>query len=179
MNRIRVVGNSGSGKTTFSAEFAAILKIPHIELDALHHQPNWEKPETGKFLSDVEQATKSDRWIVDGNYSTASEILWRKADTLIFLDLPLRLALYRSTRRSLTRIFTKEILWNGNRETWSALFSFNREKNLLLWTLTNYKERRKLYLSSELLEFNPNLKVIHLTSTTEVANFLETIRKDL
>ena len=78
MNRIQVVGNSGSGKSTLSAKLAAVLGIPHIELDAHFHQPNWSRPEEFQFLSKVDLATRSDRWVVDGNYSSVRPILWKK-----------------------------------------------------------------------------------------------------
>jgi adenylate kinase family enzyme len=176
MNRIRVVGSSGSGKTTFSDELSRKLKIPHIELDALFHQPNWTKPDEARFIQDVTTATQGNRWIVEGNYSSVSEFLWTKADTLIFLDLPLRTVLFRSTLRSLRRILTREVLWNGNVETWSAIFSFNKRNNMILWTLSKHRSRKAFYSDPELLQKHPNLVLIRLKSIQEISDFLTNIK---
>jgi len=44
VKRINVKGTSGSGKSTFAAELARRLDLPYVELDALHHGPNWSEP---------------------------------------------------------------------------------------------------------------------------------------
>ncbi len=172
MNRIQVVGNSGSGKSTLSAKIANTLDIPHIEIDALFHQPNWSRPDEVQFLHDVDQATQSERWVVDGNFSSVRPLLWEKIDTLVFIDFPIVFALFRITKRSIKRILTREVLWGTNRETWGSLFSYRREKNLLLWTLSNFKRRRALYLNPELSITYPNLSVIRLRNKTELVKFL-------
>ena len=40
MQRVSVIGVTGSGKTTLAAALAAKLQVPYIELDALHWEPN-------------------------------------------------------------------------------------------------------------------------------------------
>jgi cytidylate kinase len=40
-NRVVVVGNSGSGKTTFALRLAQALDLTHVELDSIYHQPGW------------------------------------------------------------------------------------------------------------------------------------------
>ncbi len=177
MNRIQVVGNSGSGKSTFSAKIASALGIPNIELDSLFHQPNWRRPDEAQFLRDVDQATQSEMWVVDGNYSAVRPLLWEKIDTLVFIDITLPLTLFRTAKRSIKRIISREVLWGTNRETWGSLFSYKREKNLLLWTLSNFKKRRALYLNPELPIIYPNLRVIHLRNKTELAEFLAKLHK--
>lgn len=44
MQRLSVVGNSGSGKTTIAAELARLIGAPHLELDSVFHQPGWVPP---------------------------------------------------------------------------------------------------------------------------------------
>ncbi len=57
------------------------LKAPRIELDALHWLPNWAERDKLEFLSLVAKATEGDRWVVDGNYSFARDLLWPKQPT--------------------------------------------------------------------------------------------------
>ncbi len=43
MQRISVIGTSGSGKTTVARRIAESLGFPHVELDALHWEPGWKE----------------------------------------------------------------------------------------------------------------------------------------
>ena len=74
--RVWVCGLSGSGKTTVARHLARILRVPHVELDALHwrHRPDWGMPSDEEFLPDVRQATAGDAWVVEGNYSRSRDI---------------------------------------------------------------------------------------------------------
>ncbi len=74
-DRISVVGNTGSGKTTLAAELADMLGCPHIELDALHWGPDWTPQPVDIFRDRVRQATAGERWVVDGNYSRVRDII--------------------------------------------------------------------------------------------------------
>ena len=89
MERVLVVGPAGAGKTTFAAALARATGLPHIELDSIYHQPGWTALPDSEFRERVARATRSNGWIVDGNYaSTLQDILWSRADTIIWLDLP-------------------------------------------------------------------------------------------
>jgi adenylate kinase family enzyme len=114
VDRVVVVGACGSGKTTVARSLATKLGAPFVELDALHHGPAWSVRPT--FTHDVDLATQGPRWVVDGNYSAVRDLLWSRADAIVWLDLPLWLVEYRVIRRSLFRWMVRSELWNGNRE---------------------------------------------------------------
>ena len=121
MRRINLKGTSGSGKTTFGAELGRRLGLPYVELDALHHGPNWAEPTDEEFRARVREAMDSrpDGWVIDGNYESKLETtLTGEADTIVWLDLPLGLKLRRVWRRTHQRIRDDVELWNGNRESW-------------------------------------------------------------
>ena len=40
--RIAITGASGNGKTTLARRLAETCDLRHVEIDALHHGPNWE-----------------------------------------------------------------------------------------------------------------------------------------
>jgi len=83
--RIVVVGTSGAGKTTLAKNIAAALAIPHIELDALHWDPDWRGlsvTDPDEFIRRVAAATAGDAWVVDGNYGLVRALTWRRATHL-------------------------------------------------------------------------------------------------
>ncbi|CAG0943910.1 partial gluconokinase, partial [Anaerolineae bacterium] len=95
MKRISVVGVTGSGKTTFARQLAQRLGYPHIEMDALHWEPNWVQAPWDVFRARVDLALHGDTWVIDGNYSRARDIVWERADAVIWLDYALPLVLWR------------------------------------------------------------------------------------
>ncbi|HEY9673224.1 MAG TPA: hypothetical protein V6D11_17405 [Waterburya sp.] len=159
--RISVVGSSGSGKTTLARQISQRLTIPHVELDALYHEPNWAQAPTDVFRKRVEQSLSSDRWVVDGNYSQVRDIVWSRADTVVWLDYPLPVIMGRVVRRTLRRVVLQEELWNGNRETWQTTFS---RDSIILWVLTTYHKRRKEYPMLLTQSEYTHLEVVHLRS---------------
>lgn len=141
--RVSVIGSTGSGKTTFARTLAQRRGIPCVELDALHWGPNWTMPPTDEFRARVAEALSGDRWVTDGNYSKVRDVIWGRADTLIWLDYPLPVVFWRLTKRTLRRIVTQEELWGGNRETWRGQF-WDRD-SLFLFLLRTYRSRRRTF----------------------------------
>jgi hypothetical protein len=142
--RINVRGTSGSGKTTLARALAEGLGVPHIELDALHHGPNWAQPTRDEFRARV-QATldaSPDGWVVDGNYdSKLDQMILAAADTVVWLDLPLPFVLHQLWRRTSHRIIHNVELWNGNRESWSG--AFLGPESLFVWAVRSHLRHRR------------------------------------
>jgi adenylate kinase family enzyme len=167
-----VVGTSGSGKSTLAREVAAILGVPHLELDGVHHQPNWTPLPAEKFREVVGTAVEQDGWVIDGNYSSVSPIVWARADTVIWLDLPRRTVMRRIIWRTLNRVIRKEELWNGNRERWRNFFSWNPEQSVISWAWHKYAPNRDRYTAAAVDPINAHLTFIHLTSRADITTFL-------
>ena len=115
MERVLIAGISGAGKTTLARRLSVRHALPRYELDALHHGPGWVKrPE---FEEDVRRFSAGDRWVTEAQYHRyLGNLLWERADTVIWLDLPRRTIMSRVVRRSVLRALTRRELWNGNRE---------------------------------------------------------------
>jgi len=174
--RIVVVGSSGSGKTTLAETIARKLNIPHIELDALHWQANWQETELEVFRHRVELALEGQEWVLDGNYAKVRDITWGRADTLLWLELPLPVVLWRLTRRTVQRAVSQEELWNGNRENWhEALFS---RDSLFLHMLRTRKRHRQDYTQLVKEPEYSHLQVIHLRSLTQVNDWIAQLSRD-
>jgi adenylate kinase family enzyme len=103
---VAVVGCSGSGKTTLDAALARALGVTHIELDSIYHQPGWTPPVGRGVSGRVTAATKPDTWVVDGNYTVVRDIIWERADTVVWFDLPYVKVMARTIRRTVRRSFT-------------------------------------------------------------------------
>ncbi len=120
MRRVSVVGNSGSGKSTLARELALVLGVPYVELDSLFHQPGWVPLAEDEFRRVVGAAAAVDGWVMDGNYSAVRPIVWTRADTVVWLDLPRRTVMRQVVWRTVRRAVTRQELWNGNREPLSG-----------------------------------------------------------
>ena len=141
--RVVVVGTTGSGKTTTARQLARKLGIRHVELDALHWGPNWTPVPRHVFRERVGEALCGDRWVADGNYSVVRDIVWRRADTIVWLDYRLAVIMWRLVARTLRRAIRREELWQGNRE--SLRKTLLSRDSLLLWALRTYRRRRRDY----------------------------------
>jgi adenylate kinase family enzyme len=141
MRRVAVVGNSGSGKTRLAAQLAGRLGVPHVDLDAIYWGPNWSHLDLETLQTRVRDVTAGDAWVCDGNYVTVRAIVLERADTVIWLDLPLRTCLVRTLRRTVRRIRSGEELWAGNHETWRKAF-VGREA-LVWWLITQHHRKRR------------------------------------
>ncbi len=161
-NRINVGGTSGCGKSTLSASLGLILDIPHIELDSLNHMPGWTIRPNEEFRALVSEAISQEKWVVDGNYSRARDLVLARADTLILLDYPLPLILARLTRRTFRRWSRNEVLWGVNRESlWKHFFT---RDSLYLWVLQTYRRRRQQALDLIADPQNRDKTVLHFKS---------------
>ncbi len=171
-----MVGCSGSGKTTLARSLAVESGARHIELDSIYHQPDWTPLDDEEFRTRVEEATREGRWVCDGNYSAIREIVWNRADTVVWFDLPFSVALARTIRRTVRRTLTREELWNGNREPMSNLWSLNPEKSIIAWTATRHKQYRQRYAEAALSPEWAGLRFVRLRSQREADGFLAGVR---
>lgn len=170
IRRAVVVGTTGCGKTTLAARLAERLSVPHVEMDALHWDPGWQEAELEVFRQRVSDALAGEAWVADGNYSKVRDIVWARADTLVWLDLNLARILWRVTWRTWRRVVTGEELWNGNRETWrDAVFS---REALFIYALKSHKRRRRQYEAALAEPCHAHLRVVRLRTPREVEDWL-------
>ncbi|MDP9469963.1 MAG: adenylate kinase [Chloroflexota bacterium] len=168
--KIVVKGTSGAGKSTFAAEVARRLSLPHVELDALHHGPNWREPTAEAFRARVRDlmATAPDGWVIDGNYdSKLGDTVVGGAEAIIWLDLPFWVKLRRLWRRTVHRIRAGVELWNGNRETWREAV-FGRD-SLFLWLIRTHVRHRREWPA----RFKEDPRLVRLRSDAEARRWLD------
>src|SRR5690348_11890586 len=149
VQRVSVVGTSGSGKSTSGAVLAARLGADFLELDSVFHQPGWVPLPREEFRRRVAAAVAGQRWVIDGSCSSqVRDLVWARADTVVWLDLPRRTIVRRIIWRSFRRAAGRIELWNGNRERWRNFFTLDKEESVIAWAWQTYASRRERYLAA-------------------------------
>lgn len=166
MQRVLILGSGGAGKTTLARQLASRLDLPLIHLDAHYWHPHWT-PSTGiEWRHTVQALAQQDRWIMDGNYRGSLDLRLPHADTIIFLDMPRHLCLWRilkrwlryagTTRPDLAADCPERLDWSFIRYVWS------------------YSSRRPALLA-KLRALPPDKSVVMLQSPADVQQFLNNL----
>jgi adenylate kinase family enzyme len=141
--RIVVVGTSGAGKTTLARRIAALLELPHIELDAINWQSGWRdltRHDPEEFVRRVAEAIKAEAWVLDGNYGPVRDMVWPRATHLVWLDYERPVIMARVISRTFVRALLRTELWAGNRERWRQLL---RPSHPIRWAWSTWERRRR------------------------------------
>lgn len=168
MSRVSVVGVSGAGKSTLARQLANRLGVPHVELDAIFHQAGWKPLPPRQFARRVRTVAAGDNWVIDGNYSIVHQFVWRRADTVIWIDLPRRTVMRWIIWRTVRRLITGGELWNGNRERWRNLLTWDPEQSVISWAWHHYGTYRERYTAAMADPAYRHLRFIHVTTPAEL-----------
>ena len=162
MDRIVVLGTTGAGKTTLAAEIARALRVPHFELDYYRFRPNWVETPNDEFRESVREALRGDRWVADGNYGLARDVIWPRATLLVWLDYPIYVVMWRLFWRTVGRGVLRKELWHGNRE--KLWWHFVTRDSLFLWALKTHWRRRRQIPEQLARPEHGHLELVHLRS---------------
>jgi len=143
--RIIVVGVTGSGKSMLAEQLARKLGLVYIELDALYWKPGWVDSGNAEFREKVDHATRAPGWVLAGNYAKVRDIIWPRAEALVWLDYPFLLALGRLWSRTWHRWWTKELLWGTNYERLLPQFKLWSKESLFNWLVQSYGRHKQQY----------------------------------
>lgn len=143
MQRVVVIGATGSGKTTFAKKLAQCLSCDHYQIDELRFLANWETRTWEELRGILAGIIDRPAWVMDGNYSKVRDLTWGNADTVIWLNYSFPVAFSRLVKRTMRRIITREELFGGCVETFQSQF-FSKD-SLFLWFFQTYWKRRKEY----------------------------------
>jgi adenylate kinase family enzyme len=172
-HRICVIGTTGSGKSTMAGKLARQLHIPHIELDAFHWEPGWQEADRQQTRLRVSEIAQADAWVVDGNYGFLRDILWSRAEAVVWLDFSLGLIFWRLWWRTWKRVLSKEMLWGTNRERLGEQF-FSKD-SLFLWAIKTHRKHKMDYANLPSLPEYHHIKVYRLGNPRAAKHFLGSI----
>jgi adenylate kinase family enzyme len=165
VQRVAIVSGPGAGKSTL----ARALGLPHVELDALWWESGWRQTPLDLFQARVREVVDGDAWVIDGFYveEAGVPIVWARADTLVWLDLPRQRCVPRAVRRSLGQVVRRVELWNGNRQRASVLTPFS------VWRLWRRWPTYPATIERALAAHDwSHLDVVRLRSDDDVRRFL-------
>jgi adenylate kinase family enzyme len=161
MQRIMILGSGGAGKSTLARQLGDVLSLPVTHIDQLFWQPHWHAVERDTLIARQHAVVTQPQWILDGNYTSTLDIRLAHADTVIVLNMPRWLCLYRViVRRIVYHNRTRPDMGADCPEhlTWEFL--------QFIW---NYPKRIPA------LKSLPDTQVIYLNSPAEVSAFLTTL----
>ncbi len=174
-HRILVLGRTGSGKTTLARELAACLGVPHVELDSLYFGPGFETAPMPVLRERTSAAVAGERWVIDGNKSAVRDVVWPRADTVVWLDYPVAVSLWRLGRRAVRRTSSLKAE-SAASEDRAAL-----PKQMLLaargvtTALRSHAGQRREYPRMFAAPQNQHLQVVRLRSSRETRRWLERV----
>lgn len=170
MKKIIVVGSGGAGKSTFAMRLGAILGIEVIHLDKLYWKPNWVKTHEDEWSRIIEDHLRRESWIMDGNFGGTRAMRLRACDTVIWLDIPRRVCMYRILKRA--------VVYRNRRRPDMAEGCHERlDWEFIKW-VWNYPRRAKLRVVAE-IESLEDKNVVILRSSRDASKFLTTMQSEL
>ena len=172
--RVLVIGSSCAGKSTFARALSQLAALPCTELDELFWGPDWTPKPPEAFRALAADAAAGERWVIEGNYSDVRELLWPRAELVIWLNYPFALVCWRALRRTLARNLEREALWHGNRESFRR--SFLSRESILVWVATTFRRRRAQFEALRAEGAYPQLAWLEFRQPRQAQAFLCDLR---
>jgi predicted kinase len=170
--RVLILGRTGSGKTTLARELAAAIDVPHVELDALYFGPAFSTVPLPLLRERTTAAIAGERWVTDGNKSAVRDLVWPRADTVVWLDYPVAVSLWRLGKRALwrTSVLTTEASQTGDKAGLPKQM-LSAAKGVLT-ALRSHRGQRRAYPKMFAEPQNQHLAVVRLRSPRATRRWL-------
>ena len=129
-----VIGCAGSGKSTLARQLAGLTGLPLVERDGLGAEGS------AGYLSAIAEMAARPRWILDGAPYYADELVYSAADTVVFLDYPKTVVLWRVLRRT-ARVEALRRPVGAHRP--QGLSALGDREHPLRWAWTSHADRHR------------------------------------
>ena len=167
MNRVLIIGNAGSGKTTFAKKLAEKTSLPLVHLDRLYWHGSWEHLERDAFDAVLQAQLDKPRWIIDGNFNRTLPHRLQYCDTVFFFDLPVASCVTGITKRLLANYRKTRDDMGGNCEERLGKNTLSLYRNVLHFN----RQHRKDYHA--LLSQQSHIKVVVFNNHRQAKAFLQ------
>lgn len=157
--RILVIGSGASGKSTLADQLGKKLRFPVIHLDWEYWHSGWIENSEQNWKPKIDHLITPPEWIFDSNVSGLFDDRFHAADTIIFLDFPRWISLYRLLKRK-----------------WISKGKKGRSDGAYLKWAWNFPHQSRPALLQKLHEVSSTKTVITLRSPTEVRRFLKEVK---
>jgi energy-coupling factor transporter ATP-binding protein EcfA2 len=170
--RILILGRTGSGKTTLARELATAIGVPHVELDALYFGPDFSTVPLSVLQERTSAAIAGDHWVTDGNKRAVRDLVWPRADTVIWLDYPFVVSLWRLGKRALwrTSVLKAQAAERGGERGLPRQFLL--AAGGVVTALRSHKGQRREYPRMFAAQENQHLAVVRLRSPRATRRWL-------
>ena len=168
MKRVLVIGPGGSGKSTFARRLGRVVGLEVKHLDSFYWRAGWTKPSNEDWITKVNELISGESWIIDGNYGGTLAQRVERCDTIIFLDMPRLLCVWRVTKRRLT-------YRNRSRPDMAEGCAEKLDLEFISW-VWNYSHRSRPNVIKLINENQASKKIVWLRSNAEVERFLKSCK---
>jgi len=163
MRRILIIGSNGAGKSTLAKKLNEVSGLPIVHLDEHYWKPGWIRPSKLEWNKTVQDILKGEEWIMDGNYSSTLEMRIPAADTIVLLDFPRLVCLWRILKRRFKK----------NRPDCIVGCEEKIDFEFLVWVLWKFPHTNRKQILKTFVEIE-NEKNIHILKTDkDVAKFVD------
>jgi len=172
--RTIIFGSTGVGKTTMVKRIAEEFDLPVIDIDSLRREAGRSNSPEEIFVRLTTESIKGDTWIIDGSYASVQDIVWSRAEAIVWLDFSFWVFLSRLIKRSLYRIFVRK---KSEKPIKGRTQPAGERAGNYLRAIFTGKKRRQMYFATLYGPKNVHLHIIRLASPEEVERWLELIRR--
>ena len=167
MRKVLVIGSGGAGKSTLAVRLGKVLGLPVVHLDRLHWKPGWVEPDKTEWRETVIDLVAGDEWVMDGNYGGTLDLRIPVADTIVFMDFPPAICLWRVVKR-------RFVYRGGSRPDMAPGCTERLDLGFLGWVWSYRKNRRPRILKQ--IELHGRDKPLFtLRGPKDAADFLSTL----
>jgi adenylate kinase family enzyme len=172
MKRVAVFGNAGGGKSTLAKHLAELTRLPLCPLDTIQWKAGGRAVPHDDYLKAHADLLRQDAWIIDG--FGCVESAWERfsrADTLVYVDLPLVTHYWWVTKRFIKGLWRAPEGWPENSPLWSSTLAGYRVIPLCHRKLTpRYRQLVADAVGAK--------RVHHLRSRAEMTVFLDAVGRE-